>query len=135
MMAVCMTVTVLDQRSPVRVAVGTNTTQAPLCGKVFATSYVIPGVRTVVSVASWADADANCTLVVDYKQLGFTEAQSERARARGLVAKAIDHFQPATRFKSGGDVLFQSSSNFFGLSGQSNRPHIQPGWLLMIESQ
>ena len=105
-----------------------------LCDKVFATSYVIPGVRTVVSVASWADADANCSLTVDYNQLGLTEAQSERARPRGLVATAIDQFQPATRFESGGDVLFESSVNFFGLSGQRNRPHIQPGWLLMIES-
>lgn len=104
-----------------------------LCDKIFATSYVISGVRTVVSVASWADADANCSLIVDYKQLGFNEVQSERARERGLVATAIDQFQPATRFEWDGDVLLESSVNFFGLSGQRNRPHIQPGWLLLIE--
>lgn len=119
--------------SPVRVTAGSNLTQAALCDKVFATSYVMPGVRTVLSVASWADADANCTLTVDYEQLGFTEVQSARARARGLVAMPIDQFQPATRFPSDSELPIDSSKGYFGLSGRQSRPHIQPGWLLVIE--
>jgi hypothetical protein len=99
--------------SPVRVSAG-NLTQAALCDKVFATSYVIPGVRTVLSVASWADADTNCTLTVDYHQLGFTEAQSARARARGLVAMPIDQFQPAARFPSDSELPIQSSNTSLG---------------------
>eukprot|EP01051_Picozoa_sp_SAG22_P003737 SAG22_NODE_186_length_15907_cov_45.496774_4_plen_237_part_00 len=119
--------------SPVRVTTGSNLTQAALCAKVFATSYVVPGVRTVVSVASWADADANCSLTVDYHRLGFSEAQSARARASGFVATLIDQFQPAALFPSGSDLTVQSSTGYFGLGGQQNRPHIQPGWLLLIE--
>ena len=94
---------------------------------------VIPGVRTVLSVASWAEVDTNCTLTVDYHQLGFTEAQSARARARGLVAMPIDQFQPATRFPFDSELPIQSSKGYFGLSGRQSRPHIQPGWLLVIE--
>ena len=86
----------------------------------------------MVSVASWANAAANCTLVVDYQKLGFSEVQIAHARAKGFIAKAIEQFQPTARFASDSDVLFESSLNYFGLSGEKS-PRVQPGWLLVIE--
>lgn len=119
--------------TPVRVAGGSNTTQDPLCDKVYATSYVIPGVRTVVSVASWAAADANCTLTVDYTKLGFQEAHQRSAQANGFAGPVIDKFQMSLHIEPGADFLIQSSVGYFGLGGRGARPHMQGGWLLVIE--
>ena len=118
---------------PVHVAVGSNETQESLCDKVKATSYVIPGVRTVVSVASWAHADANCTLQVDYSKLGFSKAQRTSAQAGGFTMPKIQQFQNASRVEHGADILVQSSIGYFGLGGRGDRPWMQGGRLIVIE--
>jgi hypothetical protein len=120
---------------PVHVIVGSNMTQNSLCKKVYATSYVVPGVRTVVSVASWADDDANCTLKVDYSKLGFNETQRKSAQANGFVVPRIQQFQNATRFEHGADILVQSSRGYFGLGGRGKRPWMQGGYLLVIRPE
>lgn len=127
---------------PVRVQPGSNATQSSLCEKIFATSYVVPGVRTVVSVASWANADANCTLNIDYERLGFNESQVVQARQNGLIARQIHHFQNATKFEAGDDVPVQSTRGYFELTNCAklpggdchNRRWVQGGWLFVIES-
>jgi hypothetical protein len=62
--------------------------------KVLATAYVRPG-KTLVSLASWADAPVNCRLTIDWQALGLDGAKAV------LAAPAVEGFQEARTFRTG----------------------------------
>jgi hypothetical protein len=85
---------------PVRVVapVGANATTVAACsttaartGNVLATAYVLVGVRTLVSVASWANETVACELEVDWSAL-------ELSAPTHVQAAAVEGFQAAASF-------------------------------------
>jgi hypothetical protein len=78
--------------------------------KVLATVYKKDG-AALISIASWADADVNVKLNIDWKKLGIDPAKST------LVAPAVKNFQPAKTFAVGDEILVEKNK----------------GWLLMIK--
>ncbi len=65
--------------------------------KVLATVYVRPG-RTLIALASWADAKVDCRLAIEWKALGLAP---EKCR---LVAPEIEKFQPSATFAPGATI-------------------------------
>lgn len=89
------------------------TTTPDRTGLVLATAYVLKGVHTLVSVASWANNSVSCDLLVDWTSLGLSPPTQ-------VQAHAID--------------LFQDNATF---SVQGNRVKNVPtaparGWLLVL---
>ena len=61
-------------------------TTADRTGHILATGYVLKGVHTLVSMASWANESTACDLLVDWSSLGLRAPTQVQARA-------IDGFQ------------------------------------------
>ncbi len=59
--------------------------------KVLATVYKKPGVA-LISIASWADADVNIQLTIDWEALGIDPAKAT------IIAPSIKNFQPEKQF-------------------------------------
>ncbi len=66
---------------------------------VLATAYVIPGKKTMIALASWADADVKVSLSIDWKALGL------KASKKRLAAPAIKEFQGAATFTPKDKIL------------------------------
>lgn len=77
---------------------------------VLATVYKKNG-KALVSIASWAKADTNVHLMIDWKALGINPATAT------ITAPAIKDFQPAREFKSGDAIPVKK----------------EEGWLLIIK--
>jgi len=78
--------------------------------KVLATVYKKDG-AALVSIGSWADADTEIQLTIDWKQLGIDPAKAT------ITAPEIDKFQPARTFKDGEKIPVEKAK----------------GWLLIIK--
>lgn len=63
--------------------------------KTLATIYRHMGKKTLISLATWEDQDANVSLSIDWKQLGIDPAKAT------LHAPAIEDFQAEARWKPG----------------------------------
>jgi len=77
---------------------------------VLATAYRQPE-RTLVALASWADAPVECQLQIDWQSLGLRENKAK------ISAPAIKDFQEAASFKPGDKIPIETGR----------------GWLLFIE--
>ena len=69
---------------------------------VLATSYVIPGNKTLVALASWAPATVSASLVIDWAALGL-----DAARVTTVVQPAIAGFQPAASYTLGSPIAVE----------------------------
>jgi hypothetical protein len=69
--------------------------------------------KALVAIASWADADTNVKLLVDWKALGINP------RKAVITAPAIKNFQPARAFKLGDGIPVEKGK----------------GWLLVIRER
>lgn len=78
--------------------------------KVLATVYKKIG-KAMVSIASWADADINVKLSIDWKALGIDAAKAK------ITAPAIKNFQEAKRFADGDNIPVAKGK----------------GWLLIVQ--
>jgi hypothetical protein len=67
------------------------TTTAGHTGHILATAYMLKGAHTLVSVASWANNNVSCDLLVDWSSLGLSPSTK-------LQAHAIDGFQSNATF-------------------------------------
>ena len=65
---------------------------------VLATAYVQSGEKTLVSVASWAQSDAQVRLSIDWRALGLDPATEV------IIAPEIRDFQPAATFRPGDPI-------------------------------
>ena len=72
------------------------TTTTDRTGHILATAYVLKGVHTLVSVASWANTTVACDLLVDWPALGLSPPTQ-------VQAHAIDLFQGNATFSVHGD--------------------------------
>ena len=100
-----------NRSSPVQLLPAGSATS---CEKVFATAYVVSGVRIVISIASWSEQPvANCTLKINWHGLGFSDSTANAS----LAAPQIAGFQNETRFGPGAPIPVRSSE----------------GWLLVAE--
>lgn len=78
--------------------------------KVLATVYKKKGLA-LISVASWADADVDIQLTIDWKALGIDESKAT------IIAPAINNFQPAKTFAKGESFTVQKNK----------------GWLIVVK--
>ena len=100
-----------NRSSPVQLLPAGSATS---CEKVFATAYVVSGVRIVISIASWSEQPvANCTLKINWYGLGL----SDNTANASLAAPQVAGFQNETRFGPGTPIPVRSSE----------------GWLLVVE--
>ena len=67
----------------------------------------------LVSIASWAKADVNVKLLIDWKALGIDPAKAT------IIAPEVKNFQPAASFKDGQDIPVQTGK----------------GWLIIIREK
>ena len=77
---------------------------------ILATAYVAKG-RTLVAIASWASADMNVRLSIDWRTLGINPAAAK------LRAPEVRDFQPSAQFNPDAPIPVQKGR----------------GWLLIVE--
>merc|ERR1711865_996678 len=99
------------EETPVRVTNGAD----PFDGNnevVLATSYVMPGEKTLVAIASWAPNAVQVTLTFNWTMLGL-----DPSSVKTVSAPAIDNFQKAASWPIGASFVVEPAH----------------GWLLVIE--
>ncbi|SHM97490.1 glycoside hydrolase domain-containing protein [Mucilaginibacter sp. OK098] len=79
---------------------------------VLATIYKKPG-KALVSIASWAAADVNIKLTINWKALGIDPAKAT------ITAPAVNNFQQAASFKDGDEIKVEKGK----------------GWLIIISEK
>ena len=107
------------------VAVEEDDEEVSLCGTaVVATAYSIPGVHTVVALASWANTSVVCDFDVDWKQIGLNETTTITAFAPQVPLVPI----PSTGF------FFQNASTWKIDGGKVRGVVTKPmrGWVFVL---